>query len=44
MTKHINSLNMGILKVLENELRYVDKNNIAVIEWLSMRIAEIKGE
>jgi hypothetical protein len=44
MTKHISSLNINILKVLENELRYVDKNNTAVVEWLYMRIASIKGE
>lgn len=43
MTKHISSLDMSILKVLENELRYLDKDKTEVKQWLEFRIASIKG-
>ena len=41
---NISSLDWTILKVLENELRYIDKDNTAVIKWLESRISSIKDK
>lgn len=38
----ISSLEMNTLKVLENELRYLNTDSIEVRQWLEHRIASIK--
>jgi hypothetical protein len=40
----INSLEWNILKVLENELKYLDTDSEEVRLWLEKRIANIKAK